>query len=203
MKKSLLRLKLNPMIALSVLMLLMLVSLPVFAAVAGFSADFSMTDAKGKVATGKIFVQGLKIRQETNAKGQNAITILRMDKKITWTLMPDSKQYMEIAIPFDPNHPVENNKDFEYEKTVLGNETVNGYDCQVEQYTYKNKKYGIMTQWVANQLGYAVKYQNKNSNGKVTTTMDYTNIKTGKQDDSLFEVPAGYEKFALPFKLPN
>jgi hypothetical protein len=203
MKKSMLRLKMNPMITLSVFMLLLLVSMPVFAAMAGFSADFSMTDAKGKVATGKTFVQGEKIRQETTVNGQSSIMILRMDKKVAWTLMPDSKQYMEMAIPFDPNHPAEDNKDFEYEKTVIGNETVNGFECQVVQYTYKNKKYGILTQWLSSQLGYAVKYQNKNSNGKVQMTMEYTNIKTGKQDDALFEVPEGYAKFALPFKMPG
>jgi outer membrane lipoprotein-sorting protein len=171
------------------------------AAVPEFSADFSLTDAKGKVATGKIFMEGEKIRQETVAKGESSVLILRLDKKVSWTLMPNNK-YMEIKIPFDPAHPTQ---DFQYDKADIGSETVNGYSCKVVQYTYKETKYGTMTQWVADKLGFAIKIQTKDDKGKLTMTVDYTNIQVGKQPDSLFEVPAGYEKFSLPggIKLPG
>lgn len=172
----------------------------VFSAMGEFAADYSMTDAKGKIATGKTFVKGDKIRQETTIEGQTNITILRLDKKITWTLMPENNQYMEMELPFDTAHP-ENYPEFKYETKVLGNETINGFDCQVILYTYENKKYGTMVQWVSSKLNFAVKYQCKNSKGKVTSTMEYTNIKTGKVDDALFEIPAGYSKFSIPIKI--
>lgn len=186
-----------------VLVLATLVGCSVFAvAMAMFSADFTMTDTKGKVSTGKTFVKGEKIRQETTTDSSSSITILRLDKKVSWTLMPDNKQYMEIGIPFDPNHP---SKDatIEYESKVIGNETLGGYDCQVIQYTYKNKKYGILVQWVASKLNFAIKYQSKDSDGKVKLTMEYKNIKTGNVADSSFEIPDGYSKLSLPFKLPG
>jgi outer membrane lipoprotein-sorting protein len=174
----------------------------VSAAMAEFSADFTATDAKGKIATGKTFIKDNKIRQETTAEGETAISILRMDKKVSWTLMPANKQYMEMAISFDPSHPSSSNE-VEYESTVIGNETINGYDCEVIQYTYKNKKYGILVQWMAKKLNFAIKYQTKDSNGKVTSTMEYKNIKTGGIADSLFEIPDGYTKLGISFKIPG
>ena len=188
-----------------VLIIAALTCYTVTAAVSEFSADFTSTDAKGKIATGKIFIKDTKIRQETTAEGQTAITILRMDKKVSWTLMPDAKQYMEMALPFDPSHPSSDNATnaIEYDTTVIGNETINGYDCEVIQYTYKNKKYGILVQWLAKKLNFPVKSQTKDSKGKVTSTMEYQNIKTGGIADSLFEIPDGYTKLGLSFKIPG
>ena len=187
-----------------VMMITVLTCYTVRAAISEFSADFTMTDAKGKVATGKTFIKENKIRQESVAEGQTAITILRMDKKVSWTLMPENKQYMEIAIPFDPSHPVEEaGPEFEYETQTIGRETINGYDCEMIQYTYKKKKYGTLVQWISQKLNFAVKYQTKDSKGKVISTMEYKNIKTGGVADSLFEIPDGYTKLGISFKLPG
>lgn len=170
------------------------------AAGAEFSADMIMTDAKDKIASGKIFIKGFqKIRQEINVEGETNVTILRLDKKVSWTLMPE-KQYMEVSFPFDPNQP---NKEVEYVETTIGNETVNGYACKVIQYTYKDKKLGVLIQWYSESLGFAVKTQTKDSKGKINSTVEYKNIKQGTQPDSLFEIPAGYQKFSLPFKIPG
>jgi outer membrane lipoprotein-sorting protein len=185
------------------IVLMLSASYTVSVAPAEFSADITVSDAKEQVSTGKVFIKGEKIRQETTVDDQSSITILRLDKKLSWTLIPDEKQYMEIALNFDPAHPASGSKDYEYTTSDLGTEKVNGYDCRVTQYTYKNPKYGIMIQWIAKSLNYPVRYLTKDSKGKVTLTVDYTNIKTGKLDDSLFEVPNGYSKFSLPFKLPS
>lgn len=183
------------------LVLLMAGSTGIWAVSPEFSADMTTTDAKGKVATGKIFIKGYqKIRQEISAEGQTSVTILRLDKKVSWTLMPEN-QYLEVAMPFDTQHPEDSG--IEYETTEIGNETINGYDCKVTQYTYKQKKYGILIQWVSTKLNFAIKSQSKNAKGKVTNTIEYTNIKTSAQPDSLFEIPSGYQKMGLPFKLPG
>ncbi len=172
----------------------------VFAAAPQFSADLVITDAKGKTSMGKVYIKGTdKIRQEMSADGETNITILRLDKKLSWTLLPDN-QYMEVKMAFNPNQP---NPEFEYETADLGSETVNGYPCKIVQYTYKNKKYGVLTQWVSEKLGYAVTIKNKDSKGKTLSIMEYKNIKEGNQPDALFEVPAGYKKFAISIKLPG
>jgi len=164
-----------------------------------FSADLVITDAKGKTNIGKVYIKGTdKIRQEITTEGETSVTILRLDKKVSWTLLPD-KQYMEISIPVDPNQP---NPEYEYEITEVGKETVNGYPCKIMQYTYKNKKYGELKHWVSEKLGYPIKMENIDAKGKITIT-EYKNIKEGVQPDSLFEIPAGYGKFSMPFKIPG
>ncbi|HHU82155.1 MAG TPA: DUF4412 domain-containing protein [Firmicutes bacterium] len=189
--------RLVPSLAILILAILFYCGL-VLAASPEFSADMIVTDAKGKVTTGKIYMKGTdKIRQEVKADGEVTVTILRLDKKVSWTLMPE-KQYMEVAFPFDPNQP---NPDFEYEMKTIGNETVNGYPCKIVEYVYKNKKYGVLVQWISDELGLAVKTQTKNSRGKVESTVEYKNIVAGKQPDDLFEIPAGYKKFSV-FQLP-
>jgi outer membrane lipoprotein-sorting protein len=167
------------------------------AAVPEFSADVKMTNAKGKVSTGKIFMEGNKIRQEMTVGKATSVSILRLDKMVSWTLLPNN-QYIEMKIPFDPANPGANS-DIQYDTKNIGTETVNGYACQVMQTTYKDKKYGITVQWVADKLGFAIKTQTKDAGGKVTSTMEYSNIVMGAQPASLFEIPAGYEKMALPF----
>ena len=170
----------------------------VLAASPEFSADMIVTDAKGNVTTGKIYMKGnKKVRQEVKSGDDVSVTILRLDKKVSWTLMPE-KQYMEVAFNFDPNQL---NPDFAYEMKTIGNETVNGYSCQVVEYVYKDKKLGSLVQWIADDLGFAVKTQTKNARGKVESTVEYKNIAVGLQPDNLFEIPAGYKKFSL-FQLP-
>ncbi|MBA2133967.1 DUF4412 domain-containing protein [Capillibacterium thermochitinicola] len=171
----------------------------VLAAKPEFSAEMIQTDAKGKVTTGKIYVQGPeKIRHEFSDGDTVSVTILRLDKKVSWTLLPD-QQYMEVSFQFDPNQL---NPELEYEMKTLGSETVNGYDCQIIQYTYKERKYGILVQWFSEELGFAVKTQTKDAKGKVTSTVEYRNIVEGKQPDELFEIPNGYTKFSIIPKLP-
>ena len=170
----------------------------VLAASPEFSADMIVTDAKGNVTTGKIYMKGNeKVRQEVKSGDDVSVTILRLDKKVSWTLMPE-KQYMEVAFNFDPNQL---NPDFAYEMKTIGNETVNGYSCHVVENVYKDKKLGSLVQWIADDLGFAVKTQTKNARGKVESTVEYKNIAVGPQPDNLFEIPAGYKKFSL-FQLP-
>ena len=85
------------------LILLLVISFSgVLAKAPEFSADIVITDAKGKTSQGKVYIKGNeKIRQETTADGETSVTILRLDKKLSWTLLPDN-QYMEIKMPFDP-----------------------------------------------------------------------------------------------------
>ncbi len=167
----------------------------VMAAGTEFSADMSITDAKGKIAAGKVFIKGInKIRQEITVEGQASITILRLDKKLSWTLMPEQQMYMEMALPVNPNEP---NPDYEYTTTDLGIQKINGYDCKGTKFTYKNKKYGELIQWISDKLQYSVKIEVLNSKGKITSIIEYSNIKQGPQPDSLFEVPANYQKFSM------
>ncbi len=191
---------------LSLLVVMMMITITCYtvtAAISEFSADFTLTEAGGKVVTGKTFIKGSKIRKEATVEGANVITILRPDKKVVWTLMPEEKQYIEIGLAFDPARPSDDaGTEYAFDKKTIGHERVNGYDCDVIQYTYKKKEYGILVQWFSAKLNFAIKYQTKDSKGKVTSTQEYKNIKIKTMADSLFEIPAGYDKFSMDFKMP-
>lgn len=159
---------------------------------AEFKADFTTVDAKGNEAAGTIYVKNNEIRQETITDGEVAVTILRLDLKKSWVFMPDN-MYMEVPLPVDPNAP----QNPDYEMATIGQEKLNGYDCEIIQYTYKKKSLGVLVQWVAKDLNYAIKTETKDSRGRVTSRTEFSNITLGNQDDSLFEIPAGYRKFSL------
>ena len=153
-----------------------------------FSADMINT-TKGGIFRGKIFVAKDKMRMET----QESISISRMDKKVVWILMPKDKMYMEQ--PFDPAQAVATAEKMvgEIERKLVGQEMVDGKMASKYQVVYSlSGKKETMFQWFVSGFKMPVKSAAVDN----SWIMEYKNIKTGKQPDSLFEVPAGYEKFS-------
>ena len=155
-----------------------------------FSADMVSTTKDG-VFIGEIFVTKDKTRMEM----PQAITITRMDKNIVWILMPEQKMYMEQ--PLKPeNVPATSDKmPGEIERKLMGAETINGKTTNKYRivYTVGNKKETIF-QWITTASGFPI----KSAAGDGSWAAEYKNLKTGKQLDSLFEIPAGYQKFEMP-----
>ncbi|HEX3045845.1 MAG TPA: DUF4412 domain-containing protein [Bacillota bacterium] len=173
------------------------------AAAPEFSGQMTTTDGSGKVTKAKIFIKTLqKLRQEIIGGGAYAISIFRLDKKISWILIPDQKQYMEVAFTVDPNRP---NPAYEYTAVSLGNQTISGYECKGTRYNYKDKTKGAYIQWMAEKLQYPIKIQHTDSSGKVVKTLECSDIKPGPQPDSLFEVPKGYTLYVMSgsVQIPN
>jgi hypothetical protein len=165
----------------------------VFSAASAQATDFSadmINKTGGKVFQGKIFIGQDKTRLET----QESISITRMDKKVVWILMPKDKMYMEQA--FDPSRaPATSEKvDGEVERKLIGPEVIDGKKADKYQvmYTSKRKKES-MFQWISSGIPVPVKMAAVDN----SWSMEYKNIKKGKQPDSLFEVPAGYQKFSM------
>ena len=158
-----------------------------------FSADMVST-SQGLTSSGKIFISNDKVRMEV----PGAITISRMDKKVVWMLMPKDKMYMEQ--PFDPSKAVASSEKVsgEVERKLLGKETVDGRmaDKYMIVYNVNGRKESIY-QWIAPGIKMPVKTAAVDN----SWVMEYKNIKTGKQPDSLFEVPAGYQKFS--YSMPS
>ncbi|MBW1743192.1 MAG: DUF4412 domain-containing protein [Deltaproteobacteria bacterium] len=170
---------------------------------AEFSADMVQTMPQG-VFKGKFFVQENNFRQETEMAGEKQIMIFRHDKDAVWMLMPREKMYMEMkSDPQTQNVPQVDHKTMEdmAEKKYLGTETVNGYVCEKNQYTYHDKSMGTMTQWFSKELNFPVKMEMDGPSGHMTT--EYKNIKEKKLSDALFEVPAGYQKMSMPGMMPG
>jgi len=158
-----------------------------------FSADMVST-TKGGVFTGKIYAAKEKTRMEM----PQAITITRMDKNVVWILMPEQKMYMEQ--PLKPENIVASTDKMpgEIERKHLGTETVDGKKTEKYRIVYAagNKRETIF-QWIATDSGFPIKTAAEDG----SWTTEFKNLKTGKQPDTLFEIPAGYQK--LTYGIPS
>ncbi len=154
-----------------------------------FSADMVST-ANGQSFQGKIYVSQEKTRMDMP---QNAV-ITRFDKNVTWMIVHEQRMYMEQ--PLDPTMRAKVSKEMpgEVERVALGPETVEGKPAQKFKITYtENRKQTQIYQWVG-EADIPVKIEAVDGSWSV----EYRNLEAGPQPDSLFEVPDGYEKFAMP-----
>ncbi len=154
-----------------------------------FSADMVST-TKGGVVKGKIFVTKEKTRMEV----PQAITITRMDKKVVWVLMPEKKMYAQQALK--PEDMVASAKKMpgEIERKFVGKEKINGKKTKKYRIVYKvEDRKETSYQWIATRSGLPV----KSASADGSWTVEYKNIKQGKQPASLFKIPKGYKKFSF------
>jgi len=117
-----------------------------------------------------------------------------MDKKVVLILMPEQKMYMEQV--FDPSKAMASSEkvEGEIERAPLGKDTVNGRAADKYKVTYQIEgSKSEMFQWIESGSNLPVKSAAVDGSWSV----EYMNIKTGPQPDSLFEVPADYEKFSM------
>jgi len=154
-----------------------------------FSADI-VTKTKGKTMQGKIFLSGEKSRMEM----QNMVVIGRLDKKVTWMLMPDRKMYMESEMK-PGSIPVEKDPS-QVSKELVGKDTVDGQAATKYKVTFTDSKGGQTSvyQWFLDKNGFPVKTAALDD----SWSHEYRNIKEGAQPPDLFEIPEGYKKFSMP-----
>ncbi|MBW2095985.1 MAG: DUF4412 domain-containing protein [Deltaproteobacteria bacterium] len=172
-----------------------LLSTPCLAA--EFTADVT-TKAGGQVMHGKIFVKGHSYRQEMNAMGQKQVMIFNGDKKTGWIVMPAAHMYMPLP-KYGPGNAAQTDPE-ELEKKAtkkyLGKEKMNGYKCKKYRFIYKDSSGTKMTQWISTRLKYPVKMIIEGPQGRMER--EIKNIKETKLSNSLFKVPAGYQKMNMP-----
>ena len=154
-----------------------------------FSADVVNT-AAGKTMSGKIFVSRDNIRMEFS----EIITITRMDKQVSWMLMPAQKTYMEHPLDTHAAMGTKEKVDGEIDRKMIGNEKIDGQAVRKYLVSYKNQdKSGEIYQWMRDGLAMPVKTAAKDG----SWSMELKNVKFGAQDAGLFELPEGYTKFSM------
>ena len=145
------------------------------------------------VNKGKIYVKGEKQRIEAEGQG---ITIIRGDKKVAWMLVPEEKSYMDM--PLEPNSvqklEVTPRLRDEVSRKFIGDEIVDGHKTKKYEVTLSTgPKTGMVFQWVWTDIDFPVKIADVGGKWSI----EYRNI--GKiVSDSLFELPAGYERISAP-----
>ena len=99
---------------------------PAFAAgLPDYSAEEHIEFENGEMV-GKVYYSGQKQRKEMETEGSTMITINRLDKKVVWMLMPESKTYMESKITDAKKDDKDEKMDAKIENETLGEETING-----------------------------------------------------------------------------
>ena len=143
---------------------------------------------------------GGKDRQEMKMEGTSQIIITRMDKEVAWILMPDQKMYMESDLKSSKKDHREIT-DCDVDMKSTGSDTVNGIKATKNSVSMScpdgarytgdiwTTKDGIMVRAV-------VTGKTKGSKN-VRIKTELKNLKIGKQNPSLFEVPEGYAKMSM------
>lgn len=158
-----------------------------------FSAD-QIHVMNGKTKTMKVHGTADAIRMEGEDKGKKSIVIMRFDRKVMWSLMPDQKMYVELPWASQAEWAAYL-QDVEAQRQSLGDEQVGAYHCEKTrvQVTLQGKVYTSL-EWKAKELkGFVVKTQDE----KGQWSNEYQNVQLGPQDPALFEVPADYKKLSL------
>ena len=121
------------------------------------------------------------------------VILVRPDKKAAYMIYPGLKAYCELP----PSAKTQSTgKDSKTETTDLGKETVDNHPCIKQQVviTSETGEREETLQWLAHDLkDFPVQVQMKNGDDTVTTT--FRDVKHGKPDAALFELPADFTAY--------
>lgn len=167
-----------------------------------YSADTMMETAEVSMK-GHVNYTPTRERREmvTGSGGDKMIMITRHDKKVAWTLMPADKMYMEMSLAQASAQSKDDTSKYKIEQTVVGPETLNGVNTTKSKIIMtgpKGEKMGGFM-WVTKE-NIVVKMDAIaiDKKDKMRFKTELTDLKIGKQDAKLFEVPAGYDKMGMP-----
>jgi hypothetical protein len=156
-----------------------------------YSADSTMETEGGMTMKSRIYYAPGKQRMEMGGAEGN-VTIMRRDKKVIWILMGD--MYMESAMGgADSQDP----HDMDVQMTTVGEETINGIKTTKSKVIATKKdgsKFGGFFWTTRDGITVKMDLLSKDGNEKHRMTQELTNLKIGKQDPKLFEIPPGYTK---------
>jgi len=114
-------------------------------------------------------------------------------------VMPAEKMYMESSIAKTKSK--DDLSGYKIEQTVIGPETVNGVSATKSKIIMtgpKGEKMGGFMWTTKENIVVKMDAIAIDKKQKHRFKSELTNLKVGKQDPKLFEVPAGYEKMSIP-----
>ncbi len=163
-----------------------------------YSADQTMETAEISME-GPVYVAPGMERRETLIEGMRQITIVRHDKGVMWTLMPEERMYMEAKLAAAGTGQGDLSG-YEVEQTTVGEERVNGIMTTKSKIMMTGKDGGKMGGfWWMSTEGILVKMDviaiDKGSKGRIKKELK--NVRIGSQDPALFEIPKGYTQMSL------
>ena len=172
---------------------------------AEYSADQYMGDGS-RVMKSRIYQASGKSRMEMEEGGGSQAIITRMDRKVVWMLMIPEKMYMET--PMGKEEKTRDVRQCSYTSPKeAGKETVNGIPATVSEVeatcpdgsSFSGKMW-TSREGILVKLDAVAKGSAKEKGQRVL--MELKNLKIGKQNPALFEVPAGFAKMEMPTGAP-
>jgi hypothetical protein len=162
-----------------------------------YSAE-TVVKAQGQAeVVSRTFVGG-KDRWRVEVAGQPQATIVRLDRKLMYTLMPASKSYFEMAMSEEEASPAYKGQQPEgkVSRRLLGKEAVGGRPARKYEVTLTRpgQKPQVTYEWLSEELGIPLRMEAADK----SWSMECRNVKVGPQDARLFEVPAGYTRLTMP-----
>jgi len=166
---------------------------------AEYSADSKMETEEGTMQQHVNVTPTKERREMLTGEGDGGIMIFRFDTKQLLILMPSEKMYMEQSIASKQGQR-EDPSQWTYEDTAMGEETLNG--VKVTKYktiatSTDGKKYGGFSWRTKEGINLKQDLLYKEGNEKKRMLTELSNLKIGKQDPALFEVPEGFTKFDM------
>src|SRR5437870_11624680 len=162
-----------------------------------YSADSVMQTEEGTMEQ-HVYVTPAKERREMlTGDGDGSVQIFRFDSKVMWQVMPSQKMYMEHSTA---KAGAKDMSQWDFEETVMGEEVLNG--MKVTKYktiatSTDGKKYGGFSWRTKEGISIKTDLLYKEGNEKHRMMTELKNVKIGKQDPQLFEIPQGYTKFDM------
>ena len=156
-----------------------------------YSADSTMETEGGLTMKSRVYSSPGKQRIEMGGKDGN-VTIMRRDKKVMWQLMGNMYMEMPMNLP-DSQDP----HDLDIQQTAVGEETVNGVKTTKYKVIATKKdgsKFGGFFWTTRDGITVKMDLLSKEGDKKMRMSQELTNLKIGKQDPKLFEIPPGYTK---------
>ena len=165
---------------------------------AQFSADL-IQSMDLMMTTGRVYVSDARYRMDLQTPvGPDVVVIVDQAAKLTKVLFPMYKAYMEIpsndqmSLMNDPFQAAEFMLT-QYSLEEMGSETIAGYSC-TKQLILSKSEYGdsqIMNRWFCEELGFPLKLEMLMQEDTFT---ELSGIKEEPFDESMFQVPADFEK---------
>jgi hypothetical protein len=164
-----------------------------------YSADVTIA-TDDETIEGKVKRAPDKERSELTVKGDSVVRIIRLDRKLVWSLSPEDKLYLESSLDEALGRQPGNEGKPHHQLTLTpdGSETIDGLHTTKQTVRGKNDDGSPMEGdvWVSDD-GIVLRVDSVvvDENGdRHSIRMELHNLRVAPQDPRLFEIPAGYKR---------
>jgi hypothetical protein len=159
---------------------------------------------QGQQTVSRVYLKGDKVRMEGSQTGQSGqveqfLQIVRQDRGVMWMVNLQQRAYYEVPLgqmrDLSQAGKAGEKLPGETSRQDLGAEKIDGHPTKKMEITYSHQgQTQTVLMWYASDLGLPLKTAAKDGSWSV----EYKKVVAGPQPDSLFELPAGFTKLAMP-----